>query len=245
MNRKAILIESSAVAGQRDLPGARVDIANWIDFLKSNLGGAWTDAEMAILRKPPSSQVIAELKVPTDTYTFVAFSGHGADGRVVLNDRNSSFSISDMKPTSSRGVLIVDSCRGVETSTYNFSVMANRMNSMVLANAKVGRSTVIDEAKYPALYRSIWENGFTSSTGIVQMLACARGQGAEEDPEAGGYYTSLLMAGAELWTKEATVATTYSTREAHDHAARNLSSQQTPEYAPSGLGFPFAAKFKP
>ena len=102
---------------------------------------------------------------------------------------------------------------------------------------------VIDEAKYPTLYRANWEKGFSNSTGVVQMLACAKGQGAEEDPEAGGYYTSLLMAGAELWDNRATVITTYSTREAHDYAAENLSSQQTPEYSPSWVAYPFAAKY--
>ena len=48
MNRKAILIEASDVRGLKDLPGARVDIKNWKGYLKSLLGGTWTDTEIKV-----------------------------------------------------------------------------------------------------------------------------------------------------------------------------------------------------
>lgn len=81
-----------------------------------------------------------------------------------------------------------------------------------------------------------------SSNGIVEMLSCAKGQGAGEDPMSGGYYTSLLLESAEAWNNRWTVAKTHSTKEAHDYAASKLPSQQTPQYSPSALSFPFAAK---
>jgi len=74
------------------------------------------------------------------------------------------------------------------------------------------------------------------------MLACAKGQTAGENPSAGGYYTSLLMQSAELWDKRSTHAGTHSTKDAHDYAVTKLPSQQTPEYSPTSLAFPFAVR---
>ena len=76
--------------------------------------------------------------------------------------------------------------------------------------------------------------------GVVEMLACAKGQAADEDPSAGGYYTSLLMQSAELWDQRTIQPSTHSTKDAHDYAAAKLPSQQTPEYSPSWIDFPFA-----
>ncbi len=48
IKRVAIIIESSNVQGLADLPGARIDAANWRAFLMSDLGGAWNDHEKLI-----------------------------------------------------------------------------------------------------------------------------------------------------------------------------------------------------
>ena len=80
MKRRAILIESSNVTGHDDLPGARVDVTNWRNFLKSDLGGAWEDSEIVTLRKPASQEVDLQLNAGADGYCLVAYSGHGKDG---------------------------------------------------------------------------------------------------------------------------------------------------------------------
>ncbi len=252
MKRKAILIESSNVIGQRDLPGARVDVENWNNFLKGFLGGSWQASEINILRKPSSALVTAHLNVEADTYTFLAFSGHGEDGSVCLNEAEQSVPLGNLRPRSPRGTMIVDACRGVAGGRYSFSThvaLANAREGTVIAfNARDGRSTIQKEAKtvlevYGALsLRGAWEQGFSSATGIVEMLACARGQGADEDPQAGGYYTSLLMESAEVWEKQRGTAKIHSTKEAHEYAKANLPAQQTPEYSPSWLAYPFAVK---
>ena len=88
-----------------------------------------------------------------------------------------------------------------------------------------------------------WSDGLKrSSKGVVRMYSCSRGQGADEDPASGGYYTSLLLEGAETWVKAINYATIYNTFEAHLYAKTRLPSQQVPEYSPSNLTFPFAAK---
>ncbi|MBL9186759.1 MAG: caspase family protein [Opitutaceae bacterium] len=253
MKRKAVLIESSNVSGQKDLPGARVDVANWRNFLTSPLGGAWADNEIVVLHKPFSSDVEAAVKVDSDCYCFVTFSGHGEDGSVVLNEHRDDFPVSKLRPTGERGVVVVDSCRGVSSVRYNFSNKAAALaniaeGTMVTLNASLGRASQFEQAIANRAYvgnqrESTWASGFSSYyKGVVEMLACAKGQGAEEDPTAGGYYTSLLLASADVWNKTKTGSKIYSTKEAHDYAASLLSPQQTPEYSPTWLAYPFAVK---
>lgn len=136
MKRKAVLIESSDVKGQTDLPGARVDIDNWKLFLESDLGGAWREAEIVVLRKPFSSDVTSAVNVAADVYCFVAFSGHGCEGSVVLNDHNDNCSVSVLKPTGNRGTLIIDSCRGEGKGRK--LAFANQSDKMISFNAAIG-----------------------------------------------------------------------------------------------------------
>ena len=78
MKRQAILIESSQIVGQPDLPGAKVDVDNWSAFLQSDEGGAWRGDEIAIFRKPSWTALQARLALEATTdYVFVTFSGHG------------------------------------------------------------------------------------------------------------------------------------------------------------------------
>ncbi len=205
MKRKAILIESSNVKNQTELPGARVDIANWKNFLKSDLGGAWEDSEIITLNKPYSSDVEENLKNHSDGYCFVAFSGHGCDGSVVLNDHIDNFPVGSLKPKGSQGTLVIDSCRGL-SEAINFSfdaklAFANESAHAVALNARLGRSVIFAssselskrltllQAGVVSKFREKWEEHIKkNSNGIVEMVACSKGEAAGEDPLAGGYY---------------------------------------------------------
>jgi hypothetical protein len=245
MKRKAVLIESSDVKNHTELPGARMDIENWKEFLRSDLGGAWNDSEIVSLHKPFSSDVEGALKVDSDSYCFVAFSGHGGDGFVVLNDYLGEFAISSLKPKTQQGTVIIDSCRGV---TQNYTIrakmaIANEIVNRSLASARLseGQRNRLENFTIVTTHRQSWEGAFSrASAGIVEMLACSKGQAAAEDPSAGGYYTTLLLQSAEVWEQEKTSSGIQTTKDAHDYAAAKLPPQQTPEYRPSGLAYPFA-----
>jgi hypothetical protein len=250
MKRKAVLIESSNVKGQKEIPGARVDVQNWKAFLKSDLGGAWTDAEIVVLAKPFSEDVARELKVDSDSYCFVAFSGHGCEGSVVLNDYWSNWPVSSLKPTSKRGTVIIDACRGVaearKISIANERMIraydAGRLGEATL-NASNAAEVALNRLSITGKHLLRWNNSMdSSSAGIVEMLGCSKGEGAAEDPFAGGYYTSLLVQSAELWEETKSTARIQTTKEAHDYAAHELPVQQKPEYSPLWLAFPFAVK---
>ncbi len=250
MKRKAILIEASDVYGQKDLPGARVDIVNWKIFLKSDLGGSWNDDEITIHRKPKSSDLAYALCCEKDCYCLVAFSGHGSDGSVVLNDSTHSHPISGLKPSSSRGTVIVDSCRGIsEARSYNFSAANAVIGEQRAVQAKgrlicnYGGDAQTRQYLSSIRHRGLWNDSVIGcQAGIVEMLACAKGQEAGEDSSAGGYYTSLLLDSVEKWAVTSRVNSIHTTKDAHDYAAIKLTSLQNPEYQPSWLKFPFAIK---
>jgi Caspase domain len=257
MKRKAILIESSKVNGYRDLPGARVDVENWKNFLQSDLGGLWAASEIVTLSHPYSADVALELKVDSDCYCFVAFSGHGAEGVIALNDAYKEFPITKLKPSVEKATVIIDSCRGIsETQNFSFGkkavvIMANESTGAHVAlNALKGHATqfasadtIYNRATRAATRSATWEFALKNSVnGIVEMFSCAKGQEADEDPLAGGFYTSLLLQSAENWQKLSTGGKIHTTKEAHDYAAPLLPPQQTPEYRPSWLAFPFAVK---
>lgn len=243
--------------GHTDLPGARIDLENWKNFLKSDLGGAWLDSEIVTLSKPFSSDVDNELKVTEDCYSFVAFSGHGCDGSVVLNDYNTNFAVTSMRPKSGRGTLVVDACRGVPdlvlfSSNLRVSMANEAIGKGAAMEALHGRSTqfcaasegyVSNRFTRTANHRTHWESAvITSSRGLVQMLACAKGQASSEHASSGGFYTSLLMQSAERWNLRSSQSGTHSTKDAHDYAAGKLPAQQTPEYSPYSMAFPFAVR---
>jgi len=250
MKRKAVIIYSHDVEGEKLLPGAAVDAENWKNFLLSDLGGAWNDTEIKVLRKPFSSDVSAELNVDKDVYLFVAFSGHGEDGTVVLNETLRSYSIENLRPKTNRGVLICDSCRGVaEYSKLSFG-FKQAANQLLVLNASTVRNKAYYQESTLAQYnfyketvsnyhRDYWISCFGSQIGCVKMLSCSKGEGADEDPEAGGYYTTLLLQAAENISNSAR-SSVISTRHAHDYAAANLPEQQNPEYSPNHLAYPFA-----
>ena len=77
------------------------------------------------------------------------------------------------------------------------------------------------------------------------MYSCASGQSADEDPYAGGLYTSLLINVAKSWYGSAQSNTYYTTYDAHQQAAqlmKQYAPQQIPEYNKFPLKFPFAVK---
>ena len=135
--------------------------------------------------------------------------------------------------------------------TAKMAAFANRSRDQIVAANAESRTTMeileMNLANVRTLNASTafvnWsENLKRSSKGVVRMYSCSAGQGADEDPDSGGFYTSLLLEGAESWVKTQNYANIFSTLEAHVYAKAKLPRQQVPEYSPINLAFPFAAK---
>lgn len=252
MNRFAIIIESSNVVGQTDLPGARADAQNWVAFLKSPLGGSWADGSIKVFNKPTSSELEAYLNAFKDYYCFVCFSGHGAHsssrGTVIcLNEREQSCSVDKLKPRGQKGTLIVDACRGLEGQRR--VRVEKRAASQYLANAAneaiKNRLTTFTEN---FTNTSRWNVRVDEAlTGVVTMYSCGVGEGAGEyevtDPVQGGFYSLALVAVAEDWNRRTPSGNIYSTKNAHDDTIAYFNEAgigQHPEYSPTWISYPFA-----
>lgn len=244
MKRKAILIEASNVQGEDVLPGAEKDVQNWVDFLKSPLGGNWDPTEILPAHNKPSKAAISGLlKTHQDCYCFVVFSGHGRDGSVVLNDHERKVPYNDLLPQGSKGTLIVDACRGVPWVSIKEGATAVANSSF--SNRRIANLSAMDEMASTETHKDVWLRALHDRTnGIVKMLSCSKGEDANENAEAGGYYTSLLMAGAKKWQDDDIAQEpVFSTLKAHDYAVENLPPQQNPQYFPDRtVFFPFAVK---
>lgn len=255
--RFAIIIESSDVRGQDDLPGARLDADNWITFLESDLGGAWEKEEWRDLHKPTQDEVAALVRQHAGSYIFLAFSGHGFEEynsytreyetRICLNDYEKSVCIRNLAPAR-LGTAIFDCCRGIEGRHEYFSV-ANES----LAN-RTGQQRSVYGMYKQAQHRNQIKNLFLNNIAnkytydAVYMYACARNEAAGEDPSAGGYYTTLLIQCAKRWadtqkSNRAVCYSVYNTKQAHDAACaamKTVNPLQHPVYAPCRQSYPFA-----
>ncbi len=268
IKRVAIIIESHNVAGQGLLPGAKLDADNWYAFLKSDLGGAWEENEIRRLPKPSSGLVRAFLDIHKDKYIFLTFSGHGFEERkpysneyvtkICLNDSEQGVAIDSICPQRNC-TAIFDCCRGVENAQghikiANESFAAGRGDSFS-ATMDSGEYIAINSARNQSLVRETIRSLFSqkiedqTTHATVRMYSCSRNESAgewEEDPNAGGYYTTLLMQGAKSWRDGQRLRSgyaMYTTKQAHDFACealREINPQQHPDYTPSWQLYPFA-----
>ena len=257
MRRKAIIIESARIQGESYLPGAVVDATNWKAFLKSDLGGNWLDSEIES-RSNPMGVTVRRLiqEAASGDYTFVVFSGHGAEGSVALNDHERRFPIADLMPKSTKGTLILDTCRGSDGGErYSFPSMTSKSAYVALANSESKSvMTAMNESVHNfsnmqdvITPRSLWNRYLQkASIGSAKMQSCSKGQSAGEDPNSGGYYTSLLMQSAKQWHQSANSMEQHTTHDAHSYARSNMPNGQRPEYTSSPTStfreFPFAVK---
>lgn len=261
-NRFAIIIESSNVRGLDDLPGARLDARNWHSFLTSDLGGAWDENEIRNFRKPSVCEIRSLLLQHSRDYVFLAFSGHGFEEysfssgkyvtKICLNDCEQAVAIDAITPPQ-LGTSVFDCCRGIEGKSEAFlsaneSFVANRRTSTV--NTKQSSDEFIEQIKRRRRIREIFLDkiGSMQSHTPVRMHSCSRDESAGEDPNAGGYYTKLLLRGAENWKDDYSTKAyyeIYTTKQAHDFARiamEQINPQQHPEYAPTWQSYPFAVR---
>lgn len=186
MKRRALLIGNS-----NGLGGVKVDIANYVQFLKSDFGGQWFDSEINIKMNPSKIELlrtIQEIKNEKPDYAFVVFSGHGAysKGTVLeINAQEESINEIDLKYISSRQVSIFDCCRNVISmpivekksmgGTLNFS--DSRTNIRVAYEARILQS--IEQQ--------------------ISLYACAINESALDTDEGGMYSKNLLKSARAIY----------------------------------------------
>lgn len=252
LRRCAIIIGASNVAGQEPLPGTVQDTRNWRAFLKSELGGSWDDEEIQMLQKPTSCGISRLLEQHKGEYIFLAFSGHGEEKYceakqrnslyVCLNDEENSVDVDSITPTLF-GTAIFDCCRGFyEAYGIEESLNTGVAAPFVLAQMFSGTN------RFYRSSRDVFVQSLQSVMGYptVRMYSCRRGESAGEDPCAGGFYTTLLIKGANAWRerqKHCARRSVFTTRQAHTFACtamKQINPEQHPEYRPTRVCYPFA-----
>lgn len=232
IERRALIVECSAIAGQDKIVGAQKDAYAWQEFLLSHRGGAWRNNEITILNNPTPQTVRSKIALMSTGYSFVTFSGHGYVNaytkKTMVCLQGGDISESELTPSSDRATIILDSCRGQTFALAEF------------AEARAMLKAAADSSQYRNLFDAALER---SEYGVCQLYGCAFKQAAHEDPEIGGDFTQALIQAGNNWAGPGV----FSLRNASD-AAEKVVRQKRPQQTPEcNLGrrinhFPFAVQ---
>lgn len=185
MTRSALIIacpgeESDA---KNYLPGTKVDLENYKNFLQSDYGGKWYSWEIETLINPTGREVKDAAGNMNSDYSFIVFTGHGGirkedeQGFIWLGD--DLFPNVILKTQAQKQTIIFDSCRTViEGHVKEFS-------KSILNELRAEQ--VIDARKIFDKHLSICEDG------IVELYACSKNESARENAKDGGYYSNSLI----------------------------------------------------
>lgn len=232
ITRAAILIEASNLAGEQDLPGARVDIDNWRAHLTSNWGGAWSPSEINVLSKPSLVALKLRLAFCADKdYVFITFSGHGDhlqakdidDTRLYINDKDVIY-VRELNPGNSRCTIVADCCRKIvspEPILEGKTVLGKALGGVPSSRQK---------------YRELFETEIMKcEKGAIELYSCDLDEAAGESSRSGGYYSRFIAACCEEWHSRVSdgAKSVYRINEAHECAAEKTNDrarQQHPQY---------------
>lgn len=180
MKRKALLIGNS-----NGLAGVKLDIANWVKFLKSKKGGQWYGNEIDIVMNPKKSDIlsrIANIKASSPDFVIAVFSGHGAYQRkktMLEINENEEISESNLIGIAPRQISVFDCCRGVLTEVLSES------QREVRAFSKGG---IFQRSVRPYYEERIMK----AIPQQICLYACSIDESAM-DTERGGIYTNQLL----------------------------------------------------
>ncbi len=208
MKRKAIFIGNT-----NGLPGVKVDLDSFKNFLLTAKGGAWRENEIEILVNPSRLDTLTTItrsKSQNYDYALVLFSGHGGQERrtvLELNKYGECINDADLFDIAVRQVSIFDCCRA-----YPQLVTESRSLNMDSATASFSEASEV---------RKIYENRILQAIPQqIQIYSCAKGETAGDTPSGGIYTSNLLKSARSFYSfeKEKTVAS------AHEEAATQVVS---------------------
>lgn len=203
MKRRAILIFNDG-GPSNYLPGVKLDKANYLNFLKSDEGGAWEENEIKVFDNNCSRELLLNYidfwrRIEQTAYWLIIFSGHG-----YTNDKNEAIlelssskecSVNEIKNATdnTRRLLIADSCRSVIHSITD-SLKRERKLFSEKATADSHRE------RCRALYMDQLENVYKDSFNAA--YAAEYDQCANDDDTTGGYYSYELLKAANTMIED-------------------------------------------
>lgn len=197
MKRRAILIFNDG-GPSNYLPGVKIDMANYLKFLKSPEGGAWEDSEIKVYDNDCNKDLllayINAFRLAENTgYWLIIFSGHGyvnSQNETILElSPDKECSVNDIKAATqySRRLLIADSCRKV----YH-AITDSLKRELKLFSDTTSSSTYRQRCKdlYMNQLDKVYKDSFNAA------YAAEYNQCANDDDTTGGYYSSELLKAA-------------------------------------------------
>ncbi|MCL6478698.1 MAG: caspase family protein [Peptococcaceae bacterium] len=121
MKRHALIISNPGELGAENYcEGVKIDVKNYISFLKSPLGGTWYDSEITHLDRPSRANVHnAITNISLCDYTFIVFCGHGyfsasKESTILELRKNEEIDSLDLRNGARKRTIILDCCRKIE-----------------------------------------------------------------------------------------------------------------------------------
>lgn len=205
MKRKAILIGNT-----NGLQGVQVDLNNYKKFLMSEMGGAWLEGEILLLKNP--SLIILNTHIfniklnERPDFVFLVFTGHGGYIRKAtvfeINEKHETIDESKLWNIAKRQITISDCCRGIDIDELSKSVR------MLSDGGKTSQSQA----------RQIYDKRIMEAEEQqARFYSCSIGETSiDTGLSGGGLYTKNLLKAI----KESKVENYLTINEAHEVALR-------------------------
>lgn len=192
MKRHAILIGRTGITNP--LAGVEVDLNAYSNFLKSPIGGAWSESEITqLLDKGPFVVHKALNEVPEDAYCLVVYAGHAHtddNGRLVLDiPGGPTFTNESLRTKASLQLTILDCCRDSQ------QLLPSKFPMKLVEGA-----TVLN----PSRSRAAFEHQLRlAGTGHVEIHSCAANEKSLDFSKSGGLYSQALLNQVTIWAATA------------------------------------------
>ena len=202
----ALVIGNSGEPGEaaRYCGGVYRDLVFYPEFLRSPLGGAWKNSEITVLTRPDLQTVRDEMRhLRYADYSIVIFAGHGytdatTRSTILTLKRGHQINSLELRRGASKHTLILDCCREVAAPRITTDAQ--------LREARIAKPD-LDPFECRRCYEAFLND---RSPGLVVLHACRIDELANDDPAAGGYYSSSLLAVTREWSKSRQVEAGYS-----------------------------------
>jgi Caspase domain len=221
MKRKAILLGNT-----EGLPGVKVDIQRFSNFLMSNFGGAWRGNEIEELvdvSKNVLQRKIDGWKAEANDYFVLMFSGHGGQIRetvLELNKSGETIGETTLRSIAKRQLNIYDCCRSYPEA---------------LAKGLIEESARMFAAKEDVSYiRLRYDTRIMQAIPQQALLySCSIGEVSYDSKDGGVYLKNLLQAATALNDEFKLVGTAH--QEAELPTLRHSRSEKHGEQHPDAV----------
>lgn len=188
MKRFAIIIGCAGL-GRQYRPGIEKDVDNYVEYLKTDKGGAWYDSEILPLKNENKKNILSAIEKAKNKYDYVmaVFSGHGNysalhDKRKLYTNEEEFFYETDIQNLALKQLTIIDSCACVERE-----VLEERITKSF--------SALMESENYKKDYRKIFDDWIESCPNqLITMYSCEKDEESSDTDNGGLYAYNLILA---------------------------------------------------